>query len=172
MSKVENPSIYVACLAAYNNGLLHGVWIDVTFGIDHINREVKKMLKSSPISGAEEWAIHSDANFHGIAISESMDFEIVVEIAEFIENYGELGVELVEDQGLSLDDAQSMIEENYHGEYKSTIHFVEQLMEDELSKYPEHIRNYFNYDAFTYDLFITDYFEVRLNGKSHVFSHM
>ncbi|WP_426033321.1 antirestriction protein ArdA, partial [Caulobacter sp. DWP3-1-3b2] len=23
------PRIYVACLAAYNNGWLHGVWIDV-----------------------------------------------------------------------------------------------------------------------------------------------
>ena len=24
----SNPRIYVACLAAYNNGYLHGVWID------------------------------------------------------------------------------------------------------------------------------------------------
>ena len=27
---MENPSIYVADLAAYNNGYLHGVWIDAT----------------------------------------------------------------------------------------------------------------------------------------------
>ena len=26
----ETPRIYVACLAAYNNGCLHGRWIDVT----------------------------------------------------------------------------------------------------------------------------------------------
>ncbi|MDO7837100.1 antirestriction protein ArdA [Sphingobium sp. HBC34] len=24
----EQPRIYVACLAAYNNGILHGTWID------------------------------------------------------------------------------------------------------------------------------------------------
>ena len=24
----SNPRIYVACLAAYNNGYLHGAWID------------------------------------------------------------------------------------------------------------------------------------------------
>jgi antirestriction protein len=26
------PRIYVACLAAYNNGNLHGAWIDATQG--------------------------------------------------------------------------------------------------------------------------------------------
>ena len=28
------PRIYVACLAAYNNGILHGVWIDADGGED------------------------------------------------------------------------------------------------------------------------------------------
>ncbi len=27
-AKAEQPRIYVACLAAYNNGHLHGAWID------------------------------------------------------------------------------------------------------------------------------------------------
>lgn len=27
MSELK-PSIYVACLAAYNNGYLHGMWLD------------------------------------------------------------------------------------------------------------------------------------------------
>ena len=26
----EQPRIYVACLAAYNNGILHGAWIEAT----------------------------------------------------------------------------------------------------------------------------------------------
>ena len=26
----EPPRIYVACLAAYNNGILHGAWIEAT----------------------------------------------------------------------------------------------------------------------------------------------
>ena len=25
-----NPEIYVACLASYNSGILHGEWIEVT----------------------------------------------------------------------------------------------------------------------------------------------
>ena len=35
----DQPRIYVACLAAYNNGCLHGRWIDATTP-DEIRREV------------------------------------------------------------------------------------------------------------------------------------
>ncbi|WP_447531297.1 antirestriction protein ArdA, partial [Legionella pneumophila] len=27
---MDTPQIYVACLAAYNNGIVHGEWIDAT----------------------------------------------------------------------------------------------------------------------------------------------
>ncbi|MEP0315093.1 MAG: antirestriction protein ArdA, partial [Hyphomonas sp.] len=51
------PRIYVACLAAYNNGCLHGRWIAVTTP-DEIMSEVRAMLADSPLPDAEEWAIH------------------------------------------------------------------------------------------------------------------
>ena len=55
----EDIRIYVADLAAYNNGILHGVWIDVTQELDDIWDQVNKMLKASPIDEvAEEYAIH------------------------------------------------------------------------------------------------------------------
>ena len=54
----ETPRIYVACLAAYNNGHLHGRWITATFGEAHIHAETQAMLAASPMSDAEEWAIH------------------------------------------------------------------------------------------------------------------
>jgi hypothetical protein len=31
----DQPQIYVACLAAYNNGRLHGVWIDAVRHVAH-----------------------------------------------------------------------------------------------------------------------------------------
>lgn len=54
----DTPRIYVACLAAYNAGRLHGRWIDADKGQDQIWAEVRQMLKESPESRAEEWAIH------------------------------------------------------------------------------------------------------------------
>ena len=42
----EEIRIYVACLAAYNNGKLHGVWIDATDDIDDIQDQINDMLGS------------------------------------------------------------------------------------------------------------------------------
>ncbi len=44
----EEISIYVADLAAYNNGIMHGVWIDATQDIDNIHEQINDMLASSP----------------------------------------------------------------------------------------------------------------------------
>ena len=56
-----NPRIYVACLAAYNSGYLHGAWIDADQPADDIQSAVGEMLAASPIPRAEEWAIHGAA---------------------------------------------------------------------------------------------------------------
>ena len=50
----DTPSIYVACLAAYNNGKLHGAWIDATQELDTILEAVQAMLAASPEPDAEE----------------------------------------------------------------------------------------------------------------------
>lgn len=55
----EEIRIYVACLAAYNSGYLHGVWIDATAEIDDIQDQINSMLESSfvlqssPVEGAK-----------------------------------------------------------------------------------------------------------------------
>ncbi|HBO1348742.1 TPA: antirestriction protein ArdA, partial [Pseudomonas aeruginosa] len=43
----EYIRIYVADLAAYNAGHLHGVWIDATLGLDDIQAQVSAMLAAS-----------------------------------------------------------------------------------------------------------------------------
>lgn len=39
--------IYVACLASYNNGVLHGRWIDATTDIDEMQAQIAAMLRES-----------------------------------------------------------------------------------------------------------------------------
>ena len=43
----EEIRIYVADLAAYNNGKLHGVWIDATQDLDAIQDQINAMLADS-----------------------------------------------------------------------------------------------------------------------------
>jgi len=40
--------IYVACLAAYNNGIHHGKWIDVGDDINALQAEIDDILRTSP----------------------------------------------------------------------------------------------------------------------------
>ena len=81
----ETPRIYVACLAAYNNGKLHGAWIDANQDAEDLQKAVQKMLSQSPEPGAEEWAIHDYEAFDGVEIHESESFETVSALARFIE---------------------------------------------------------------------------------------
>ena len=74
------PRIYVACLAAYNNGCLHGRWIDATTP-DEVMAEVCAMLAASPLPDAEEWAIHDYEGFEGAHLSEYESFETVCNLA-------------------------------------------------------------------------------------------
>lgn len=41
--------IYVADLAAYNSGYLHGAWIDATAELEDIQNQINGILASSPV---------------------------------------------------------------------------------------------------------------------------
>lgn len=53
------PLIYVASLADYNNGRLHGVWIRADSDPEAIGLAIQAMLAASPEPRAEEWAVHA-----------------------------------------------------------------------------------------------------------------
>ncbi|MBI1278441.1 MAG: antirestriction protein ArdA [Anaerolineaceae bacterium] len=128
MTKNEPTTrIYVACLASYNNGILHGAWIDADQDAESIFADVQTMLAASPMSDAEEWAIHDYEGFYGCSLSESEGFEQVSKLAMFLAEQGRLGAELVSHFGGSLDEARQALEENYCGEYTSLADFAEEL---------------------------------------------
>jgi antirestriction protein len=84
----SSPRIYVACLAAYNAGRLHGRWIDADQPAEDIWNEVHTMLAGSPEPGAEEWAIHDYEGFAQLRLSEWESFERVSAIAAGIAEHG------------------------------------------------------------------------------------
>ena len=55
--------VYIACLAAYNSGHLHGAWIDLEGDTDEddIQAGIDWILATSPEPGAEEWAMHDSS---------------------------------------------------------------------------------------------------------------
>ena len=143
--------IYVADLAAYNNGKLHGVWIDATDELDDIQEQINKMLENSPEGFAEEFAIHDYEGFGSYGLGEYEGIESVHEIACFIEEYPELAGELLNQFGGDLEDARKAIEENYSGCHTSLADYVQKLTE-ETSEIPSHLESYIDYERMGRDM--------------------
>lgn len=166
---MDKPQIYVACLAAYNNAILHGMWIDACQSESDIMAEIQEMLADSPIENAEEFALHDYEGFGTLKLSEYESIESVASNAAFIMGHAELGQALLSEY--SLDEAERMMSDAYHGSYDSELDFAWQLFEDCYSSgIPDSLIGYFDCEAFARDLFINDYCSVEANGLTHVFS--
>ena len=165
-----NPRIYVACLASYNNGILHGKWIDADQSVDDINNEIHFMLEASPMPRAEEYAIHDYDDFGGISLSEYEGIETIVEIVSFIKEHGDAGIAALEYFSNDLESAKQNMEE-YCGIYNSQTDFARELMND-CYEIPDYLVYYIDYEAFARDLFSNDYFSIEKSYKLHVFRHI
>lgn len=144
------PRIYVACLAAYNNGYLHGAWIDAAQEPWSIYDEVKAMLAASPIAGAEEFAIHDCEGFGEVRIEEYTGLERVSELAGFITEHGEVGAALLDHYSGDLDEAQEAMTDRYMGSHASLADYVQDQTE-ETTTIPHSLRYYIDYQAMARD---------------------
>ena len=163
--------VYVACLAAYNNGILHGSWIDANQEAGGINDAIKNMLASSPIANAEEWAIHDYEGFCGLRLSEYESIEKVAEMAVMIEEHGEAWAKFAEYEGIEYASIERF-EEAYAGEWLSEEDFAEQLAEETM-EIPQHLAFYIDFEKLARDLFINDYFSAESeNCKVYVFRRL
>lgn len=169
--QTTTPKIYVACLAAYNNGKLHGEWIDANQEVDSIHEDIRKMLKNSPEPFAEEWAIHDYEGFEGLQISEYESIEDVARYAHLIEDHGEAYVAYANHIGVDCATEEGF-QEAFQGEWDSEESFAENLA-DETMEIPEHLQYYIDYEKLARDLFVNDYFSVQgESGQIYVFRHI
>ena len=151
MTIYTDPKIYVADLAVYNGGHLHGVWIEVTEDQDDIQEQIQLMLKDSPVEEAEEWAIHDFEGFDGAVISKYEGIERVVNIAMFLNEYSDIGGALVSHVCGDLDESHNAAEEQYHGCYRSLADHAQEITE-ETSQIPKHLEFYIDYDRMGRDM--------------------
>lgn len=165
------PKVYVACLAAYNNGILHGQWIEANQEAEAIHGAIKEMLALSPIANAEEWAIHDYEGFCGLRISEYESIESVAEMAAMIAEHGEAWAKFAEYEGIEYATLERF-EEAYQGEWDSEEAFAENLA-GETMEIPQHLENYIDYEKLARDMFINDYYSADGEGrKVYVFSRL
>ena len=79
----EGPAVYVACLASYNAGTLHGRWVDLSNVsklaftesgmVEVLQQCIDLILSESDQPGAEEWAIHDTQGLPKVLMGEWPD---------------------------------------------------------------------------------------------------
>jgi antirestriction protein len=187
MMTTTTPRIYVACLASYNSGILHGTWIDVS-DEDTMQEAIDAMLRSSPcpnvevehdgemVPSAEEWAIH-DYELEGFEIGEHESLENVASIGEVINELS--GDELEAFIAWKNNDCSELsvdsFRDDYQGCYDDLADYAAQWTEETggLEGCPEHLKNYIDFESMGRDFQLGGDIWVHDAGykKLHVFNN-
>lgn len=175
MTNTMNPRIYVACLASYNNGILHGDWIEID-GWENIQKRISEILKSSSIPSAEEWAVHDHelcghlGEYPGLDTLEAIQNAFVaaernfVEWEPFVAYCEHLGELISRDQILNFQEA-------YAGTAECLETWCERFLceSGQLDEIPERFQIYFDIEKFSRDMEINNVFTIEHNGEVFVF---
>ncbi|NEP51370.1 MAG: antirestriction protein ArdA [Moorea sp. SIO3C2] len=174
---MPEAKIYVACLASYNAGQLHGEWIDCDQDSDSIMEEIQEMLKRSPQPNAEEWAIHGTEGFGDWTPSNLGQASMA---AEMMSDHGEAAIAWIENyahDGLDPSEWNDRFQDQYYGEHESEKAFAEDLIESLEETLSETTItygtawSYLDFEAIARDLFICDYTSYDSSGGIYVFSN-
>jgi antirestriction protein len=149
---------YAACLASYNNGVLHGRWIPASTDIAAMSEEIATMLRQSRFPFAEEHAIH---DIEGLprTIGEYSSLEDIAAFMRLVEEFEHIDSDdlrlIVQDFG-SVSEAQEALREGFRGVYECFRDYADQcadeLLEHSSVKADDIVARYFDYASFAYDL--------------------
>lgn len=178
--------IYVASLADYNNGRLHGEWIDLDGkDADDVQGEIAAMLRASKypnvtvecpkcngtfyeqngseegpcsvcngsgeVPSTEEWSIHDYDDCPDMGENPSIDD--LLEQVRLLDEHGDAWEAYVGWIG-STNATESHFEDCRAGEATSEEAWLDDFMDSTgtLDGMPEHLRNYFDADAYLRDM--------------------
>lgn len=156
--QLDHPSIWVGSWLDYNNGVLHGQWIDAAREATDVWSDIEAMLAASPTARsqpgeiAEDWGIFDYDNFGPLQIGEQESVNYVTTVARGIAEHGPAFAAWADVMQGDEELDQGAFEDNYLGEYESPQAYAEHLIEDAgydqlLDEHlPEGIRRYVHID--------------------------
>jgi antirestriction protein len=149
------PRIYVASLSDYNDGRLHGEWMDAAQDVEQMQAQIDRMLAGSPTPGAEEWAIHDYEGFGQVRVGEYEPLERISLLVTGIEIHGEAFAAwwaATEPATADPDALASRFEESYRGQWDSMAAYAEECLDDfgakaEMERIPDWLQPYVSLDV-------------------------
>lgn len=170
------PKIYVACLAAYNNGILHGAWVDAAADVDAMQEEVNAMLAASPEPDAEEWVIHDHEGLGRLGEYEGLaEVARRVQIAEAAEEWdipAEVLIEAMGDDGADDETPEAWLSDHYAGRADTWKDWAEQftLETRDMSDVPDWLASHIDWESVGRDFqYGGDFNAIRADGELFFF---
>lgn len=152
------PKIWIACLASYNNGVLHGEWVDLEPGLDHVNERIAHVLRTSKYPNtfrededgnryatAEEYAVHDYDDDTGMGLSRFGEYPDLAKLCYLVETHS--GMRYNKDgfaayiSDLSAEDvtsgnwSESQFEDRYRGAYDSFRDYADEQADEMIACY-------------------------------------
>src|SRR5215203_5268237 len=158
-----SPQIWVGSLADYNNGDLHGQWLDAAREPEEVHADIQAMLARGPAArrgeAAGEWGIFDYEDFGSLRLGEYESIEDVARLAAGIVQHGPAFAAWAEAIGRDHTTSEDF-SEAYCGRFDSAADYAEQLVDDlegdELLKQalPEWLQPYveIDYDSLARDM--------------------
>ena len=157
--------ICIQDLRDYNEGLLRYKWVDLSrvYDLEELQEIVSSYLDERTKETGElheEWFIADYEDFPNLG--EYPGLESVMEVAALVENYDWRVVKaFIEYEGIEYLDN---FEEKFRGIYESEKDFAREDIQSHynLEKMMGVLSMYFDYEAYAIDLFINDFFFVKI----------
>jgi antirestriction protein len=126
----HNPRIWIASLSDYNEGRLHGEWVNAAVEADQLHAAAQRILASSPDPDAEEWAIFDYDNFGSYRPGEYDDLATVATVARGIEKHGFAFATWADLSEIAVADLETEFEDAFMGHFDSRELFADSVLED------------------------------------------
>ena len=129
-STPDSPRVWIASLADYNAGRLHGDWVDAAVDGAELVAAAQAILARSDEPGAEEWAIFDYDNFGPYRVGEYEDLHQVAAVARGIAEDGEAFATYAQLSGARGEDLETGYVEAFVGYWESRDAFIDELLDD------------------------------------------
>ena len=168
--KKDGPALYVGTYGKYAAGSIDGAWLYLDNYADPYEFMVAcKQLHSDDAD--PEFMFQDYMDLPSSLYKECLTMDDLIAIYEFLEleEHEREAVQVYVDQ--IADNDKDYILEAFNGVWDSEEHFATHLLENtgDLDTIPEHLQHYFDYDAFTRDLFMWDYTSADVQGGVMIF---
>lgn len=160
----SGPAIYVACLASYNSGHLHGAWLNLgdvpRLNASDIQEGIDYVLKTSPVPNAEEYAVHDSQGIPAILGDEWPDLEALAEwVTTWQEcegngNNGDTFRRYCDHIGQTV--TADEFTDAYQGTFNSEADFAEDFYEQTGQMPTDSLASYIDWDRVWYGVFSCD----------------